>query len=568
MGADDQASEGEAVFEKDSPMGTSDEVVVGDSSAMGSEPVASSRKRPKEASEDGEEARQIISEADLSIVIQVLETLANDNINLIKEKRFRPVRQLIARLSDSNQFLPNKAQLDAHRKKINEKVMKRQRKEEQRLADQKLILDTTLRKGRLEALQALEEPKLAVLDGPCITNEQDAGVNIDEPKLIKLRKCFICLQVYDQLHHFYDRLCPECAKVNWEKRHIAPNLEGRIAVVTGGRVKIGFHTVLKLLNAKCKVIVTTRFPCDSAERFAAQPRFKEWKHLLEIYGLDLRQLDSLERFCDHLNEKYPAIDILINNACQTVRRPAAYYKPLVVREAILDKNTSEDNSISTLVQAYEGQMRSAEASQLELCAEDSIMKVGDAVLPGQTDVNGHLVDLRKKHSWVLRLHEIETPEIAEVFCINALAPFILNRKLKPLLMKSSFKRKFIVNVSAMEGKFYRFKSKNHPHTNMAKAALNMMTRTSAQDYEEDGIYMNSVDTGWINDENPVEKAKAHAESSGFQTPLDEIDAAARILNPIFEYCTEVTGVEIESENNSYDHPPYGEFLKDYRKTEW
>lgn len=537
-----------------------------DDKAEGSSETAVSRKRAKEESEDGDESSgenneatksdaAIISDADLATAVQVLEALANDDTDMIKEKRFRPVRQLIARVGDAAQFLPNKAHMTAEERKINEKVRKRMRKQHAKNSDEKLIKETSLRKGRFEALQALENPQLAVLDGPCMT-EENVGTTMTDPKLEKLRNCFICHAKFGLLHHFYDQLCPECAKFQWTKRHVTANLEGRIAIVTGGRVKIGFHTVLKLVHAKCKVIVTTRFPCDSAERFAAQPDFHEWKHLLEIYGLDLRQLDSLEKFCDHMNENYPALDILINNACQTIRRPAAYYKPLVVREAILDKNNSQDSPGTALVQSYEGQMRSAEASQLQLCVEDSL-KVGGIALPGQTDVNGHLVDLRDKHSWVLRLHEIETPEIAEVFCINALAPFILNRKLKPLMQKSTFKRKFIINVSAMEGKFYRYKSKNHPHTNMAKAALNMMTRTSAQDYETDGIYMNSVDTGWINDENPVEKAKAHANKTDFQTPLDEIDAAARLLNPILEYCSETDR-----------KPPFGEFLKDYKKTEW
>lgn len=54
--------------------------------------------------------------------------------------------------------------------------------------------------------------------------------------------------------------------------------------------------------------------------------------------------------------------------------------------------------------------------------------------------------------------------------------------------------RFIINVSAMEGKFNRSKTPNHPQTNMAKAALNMMTRTSAQDYAEDLIFMNCADT--------------------------------------------------------------------------
>ena len=115
--------------------------------------------------------------------------------------------------------------------------------------------------------------------------------------------------------------------------------------------------------------------------------------------------------------------------------------------------------------------------------------------------------------------------------------------------------KYVINVSAMEGKFYRYKTPNHPHTNIAKAALNMMTRTYAESLSKERIYMNSVDTGWINDENPLEKAAEIHEKHNFQTPIDEIDAAARIIDPI------VDGVNTGAKS-------FGLFYKDYAPTEW
>jgi NAD(P)-dependent dehydrogenase (short-subunit alcohol dehydrogenase family) len=108
----------------------------------------------------------------------------------------------------------------------------------------------------------------------------------------------------------------------------------------------------------------------------------------------------------------------------------------------------------------------------------------------------------------------------------------------------------------MEGKFYRYKTPNHPHTNMAKAALNMMTATSAADYANDNVYMNAVDTGWINDENPMHVAARIAKEHEFQTPIDEEDAAARCVAPILE------GVRDAAE------PPFGKFFKDYAESEW
>merc|ERR1719321_534988 len=156
-----------------------------------------------------------------------------------------------------------------------------------------------------------------------------------------------------------------------------------------------------------------------------------------------------------------------------------------------------------------------------------------ALPAGERDAHGQQLDMRDTNSWLLKLGEVSTPEAVEVFCINTLAPFILNGRLRPMLERSPHRDRYIVNVSAMEGKFYRYKQPTHPHTNMAKAALNMMTRTSAEDYAKaSGIYMNSVDTGWINDENPLPTARRIAADHGFQTPIDEIDAAARLLDPV------------------------------------
>eukprot|EP00466_Bigelowiella_natans_P012972 jgi/Bigna1/133049/aug1.20_g7757 len=177
---------------------------------------------------------------------------------------------------------------------------------------------------------------------------------------------------------------------------------------------------------------------------------------------------------------------------------------------------------------------------------------------GKLDINDQQVDLRRTNSWLLKLEQIETVEAAER--LMARSHEIDERSKKSSRQhtnpsSSTVVPKFIINVSAMEGKFYRHKTANHPHTNMAKAALNMMTRTAASGYAEDFIFMNSVDTGWINDENPLEKAKKIAEKQNFQTPIDEVDAAARILDPIM----------IAINKRIYI---YGKFLKDYKPTEW
>jgi NAD(P)-dependent dehydrogenase (short-subunit alcohol dehydrogenase family) len=119
----------------------------------------------------------------------------------------------------------------------------------------------------------------------------------------------------------------------------------------------------------------------------------------------------------------------------------------------------------------------------------------------------------------------------EVYVINACAPFIFCSQLKPLMEKSPDRPRFIVNVSAMEGQFYkRFKNSTHPHTNMAKAALNMMTRSAGCFYALSDIYMNAADTGWVTDENPIKLNKSR---DIMTVPLDEIDGAMRVLDCVF-----------------------------------
>jgi len=175
---------------------------------------------------------------------------------------------------------------------------------------------------------------------------------------------------------------------------------------------------------------------------------------------------------------------------------------------------------------------------------------------GRLDQDLQQIDLRDRNSWRLLLHEVPVVELLEVHLVNAVAPFILNARLKPLMLRTPERDKHIVNVSAMEGQFYRnFKTTRHPHTNMAKAALNMMTRTSAADYHHDGIHMNSVDTGWITDEDPAQIAARKTAEHRFHPPLDIVDGAARIVDPI------ISGI------NSGAHV-WGQFLKDYKPTEW
>jgi NAD(P)-dependent dehydrogenase (short-subunit alcohol dehydrogenase family) len=466
------------------------------------------------------------------------------------------------------------------RKRLVRAIRKREQVEvtQQKAEDERRLARTGIRSSL--GTRQLKRPCPPAPFEPDLPPRVDASDENFIDRLSVPRNCYICKREYDRVHFFYDALCPDCANLNWERRERTCDLSGRYALLTGGRVKIGYQAALKLLRAGCHVIVTTRFPRDAASRFTAEDDSAAWTQRLQIHGIDLRHTPSVEAFAVHLCETLPRLDFILNNACQTVRRPPGFYGHLMDDERKLAEQLPA--AAQPLLESYEslkrkgtmsvgenvdatlpaqvgsslaGIQRAAELSQLKLAPEDA--HGGEELFPtGQLDSDLQQVDLRTINSWRLRLADVSTVELLEVQLVNSIAPFILNARLKPLMQRVETPDKHIVNVSAMEGIFYRaYKTDKHPHTNMAKAALNMLTRTSAQDYARDGIHMNSVDTGWITDEDPVEIAQRKVEELGFHPPLDQIDAAARICDPIF------TGF-LTGEHQ------WGQFLKDYQIANW
>lgn len=398
------------------------------------------------------------------------------------------------------------------------------------------------------------------------------------------RNCYVCKEVFTTLHHFYDSMCESCGDFNYAKRFQTADLTGQVALVTGSRLKIGYHITLMMLRAGATVIATTRFPVDSALRFAQEEDFEDWGHRLKIHGLDLRHIPSVEIFCNYIEQQYDRLDVLINNAAQTVRRPAGFYKHLLpneekdfselpkeVRDLLADHEDclKELGVISASIadqdknlpvswhgkQVGIGLSASAKLSQIAYTGDHSLAT--EEVFPtGKMDADLQQVDLRTTNSWRLKLGEIQTYEMLEVQLVNSVAPFVLCNRLVHLMKKENTGMKHIINVSAMEGKFHKYhKESRHPHTNMAKAALNMMTLTSSADFAQYGIYTNAVDTGWVTDEDPIELAKRKEEIHDFQPPLDIVDGAARVMDPLFD------GI------NTGKHW-CGKFLKDYRPIDW
>ncbi|PNE37413.1 SDR family oxidoreductase [Streptomyces noursei] len=378
------------------------------------------------------------------------------------------------------------------------------------------------------------------------------------------RSCYVCKSRYVEVDAFYHQLCPSCAHENRARREARTDLTGRRALLTGGRAKIGMYIALRLLRDGAHTTITTRFPNDAIRRFTAMPDSAEWLHRLKIVGIDLRDPSQVLSLAETVGAEGP-LDILINNAAQTVRRSPEAYGRLIEAESaplpagelptsvVLGRFGSGAPALPAVAPGGATELTAENLTALALTsgsASPARIEAGTAI-----DAGGLVPDLHATNSWIHTVDAVDPVELLEVQLCNMTAPFLLVSKLRPAMAASPARRKYVVNVSAMEGQFSRgYKGPGHPHTNMAKAALNMLTRTSAREMlETDGILMTAVDTGWITDERP-HPDKMRLADEGFHAPLDLVDGAARVYDPI------VRGEQGED--------VHGCFLKDYAPSPW
>lgn len=369
----------------------------------------------------------------------------------------------------------------------------------------------------------------------------DAGERVNQSYTpLQLEKnCYACNSKYNLAHSFYNRLCPSCSELNYANRFREVDLTNRNVILTGGRVKIGYAAALKFLRANANLTLTTRFPAIALNQLQKEEDYDQWKDNLKVYGLDLRNLKAVEAFINDYRSEHEYLDILVNNAAQTIHYTDKYYLPILESE-------------QKLLEVYKNHSLLS-ANTTEVTSQKMLLVQNET----NTALNrfGNPIDEREKNSWNSTLEEVPVTELLEVNLINQISPYLLIKELSPLMKKSNFNHKFIVNVTSSEGQFsYDNKTIFHPHTNMTKAALNMLTRTSAKEYQKHNILMSAVDVGWVST-GAKEVLRKKQFEEGYIPPLDSVDGASRIMHPIIEAI----------ENNRLI---YGTLVKNYKEETW
>ena len=489
--------------------------------------------------EEEEKRKETLASKDIQNCISILEYLSENGDQLVQlsEEQRVQLMKVAGQISRPDRI---------ERKKRNKGV---------KLA-KKQAIDTINKKAR--AASSIRSARLAnIFEAPLQIALPEGKA--EKQKLTSEQNCYVCKKKYLEIHHFYDAMCTECGDLNYIKRFQRCDMTGQVALITGSRLKIGYHATLMILRSGASVIATTRFPADSAIRFAKEKDFSTWGDRLHIYGLDLRHIPSVELFATFYSHLMEMENLPTDSHSAEVQKLLQHHSQCL--NELDDFSTSNSEHQKALAVGWNvqtpgiGIKASAQLSQIPYKFDNS--NEAKEVFPeGKLDADLQQVDLRKTNSWRLRIGEVEPVEMMEVQLVNSIAPFVLCNRLTALMRKDYTGKKHVVNVSAMEGKFQTFRKEDrHPHTNMAKAALNMLTHTSASDLAKDGIFMNAVDTGWVTDEDPIELAKFKEDVHDFQPPLDIVDGAARVCDPFID------GI------NSGKHW-CGQFLKDYFPISW
>lgn len=335
-----------------------------------------------------------------------------------------------------------------------------------------------------------------------------------------MKICLMCRK--RNIEHY--GICPDCAELNRQMRERFCDLTGRFALITGGRIKIGYAVCLRLLRRGASVIAVTRYPRSALENYMKEPDYEKFKDRLYIIGFDLLHVDKIDELIRQiLSISGGKLDILINNAAQTVKKSADYYAAL---------------------EAHEKALSLTNENLLPIPVTGNVLSIADTGDNSPCDYGETDLD----NSWVRKPENISVREMLEVQLINVTAPFLLTNGLRSALSAASG-NKFVVNVSSVEGRFNtKQKLARHVHTNMAKASLNMMTHSLAADYARDKIFVYSCDPGWVSNQFPP----GYEISKSFEPYLSPDDGAARVLYPVTKNL------------NAEKVTDFGAFYKDYR----
>jgi len=382
--------------------------------------------------------------------------------------------------------------------------------------------------------------------------------------LLKCDKCYNCKKIFRKTQYNilqeYPDMCIDCALFNYSKKIQTLDLPNRIAFVTGCRIKIGYMVTLELLRSGCCVLGTSRFPLNALQRFQTEPDYDTFKSRLHIYKIDFRDIKLVEQFIDFVKTEYTHLDIVINNAAQTFTYDTEYYQKMITYEntQILGMNENKEikeikeikqvntNSLTTITELMPNGTSTELICRNKLMMEE--LKNTQLTKPDfKTDKFGELIT-KGGEFWNKKLEDVTTAELIEVTVVNQIVPQMFISKFKSMLLASPNKKRYIINVSCQEGRFDANKNGLHAHTNSAKAAMNMITRTLGDKYKNEQIYLNTVDPGYV----------SCAFSTNTRCPITLKDAAKRILDPIF----------ISEEINDIHLIPAGNIFRHYKIVSW